>query len=97
MEEYRVEKWTGPSPPQAGDLTRRMRAEGYNVFQWSDGVGAVYPDHEHSDHQSHWVISGVLELNIRGFGKVALKPGDRDFMPAGTVHSARVIGNAPVV
>jgi hypothetical protein len=38
-----------------------------------------------------------LELQVEGVGAVTLNPGDRDFMPAGTYHSARVIGNQPVV
>jgi quercetin dioxygenase-like cupin family protein len=97
MTEYRVEKWNEPGAPEAGDLTNRMRGEGYNVFQWSDGPRATYPDHEHGEDQSHWIISGMLELTVRGFGKVILRSGDRDFMPAGTVHSARVLGDEPVV
>ena len=95
--EYRVEKWNEAGNPDAGELTHRMRAEGYSVFQWTDGPGAVYPDHEHGDEQSHWIISGTLELSVHGFGRVVLDPGDRDFMPAGTVHAARVVGSEPVV
>lgn len=74
-----------------------MTSEGYSVLQWSDGVGSVYADHEHGDEQSHWIISGSLELNVVGHGAVVLNAGDRDFMPAGTVHSARVIGNEAVI
>ena len=73
MAEYRVEKWTGSGPPQVGDLIDRMRAEGYSVFQWSDGVGAVYPEHKHGEDQSHWVISGELELTVSSIGKVILR------------------------
>ena len=97
MTEYRVEKWTGSDAPEAGELTKRLRSEGYSVFQWSDGAGAVYPDHEHGEDQSHWIISGTLELTVGDHGKITLNAGDRDFMPAGTVHSARVVGKEPVV
>lgn len=95
--EYRVEKWNGPDRPDAGELMSRMRAEGYSVVQWSDGAGAIYPEHEHREDQSHWIISGTLELTVRGAGKVVLQTGDRDFMPAGTVHAARVLGGEPVI
>jgi len=94
---YRIERGTETQPPDAANLIQKMRAEGYSVFQWSDHPGAVYPDHEHGDDQSHWIISGCLELTVKGFGKVELRPGDRDFMPAGTVHSASVKGDQPVV
>ena len=97
MKEYRVAKWNELGAPDAGDLMTRMRAEGYSVFQWSDRIGAVYPEHEHGEDQSHWIISGSLELTVRGYGKITLGAGDRDFMPARTVHAARVIGNEPVV
>lgn len=95
--DYRVEKWSGSSRPEARELTDRLRSEGYDVLQWADPSGTVYADHEHSEEQSHWIISGTLELTIRGFGTIRLGPGDRDHMPAGTIHSARVIGNESVV
>lgn len=74
-----------------------MISEGYVVSQWSDRPGAEYSEHEHAEDQSHCIISGVLELGVRGVGTVVLTAGDRDFMPAGTVHSARVPGREPVV
>jgi quercetin dioxygenase-like cupin family protein len=95
--EYRLDKWNEDGEPDANEFMARMRAEGYRVFQWTDAAGAVYSAHEHGEDQSHWIISGTLELTVRGVGRVILGPGDRDFMPAGTVHSARVAGNAPVV
>lgn len=94
---YRIEKWNGPGDPDAGEMMKRMRAEGYGIFRWTDSAGAVYPEHEHGEDQSHWIILGTLELTVRGHGKVTLGPGDRDFMPAGTVHSARVLGGGEVV
>lgn len=94
---YRIERWNRPETPVADELMKRMSDEGYNVFQWTDAPGAVYTEHDHGDDQSHWIISGTLELNVRGHGAVVLKTGDRDFMPAGTVHSARVIGDEEVV
>ncbi len=57
--------------------------------------------HTHSinigDDQSHWIVSGQFELTIENFGTVLLEAGDRDFMPAETYHSARVIGEEPVI
>jgi len=67
------------------------------VYQWRDAPGATYSAHAHSDDQSHWVISGTLELNVSGYGVVQLSPGDRDFMPGGTEHAAKVIGDEPVI
>jgi quercetin dioxygenase-like cupin family protein len=38
-----------------------------------------------------------LELKVEDAGIFILEPGDRDFMPKDTRHSARVIGDEPVV
>ena len=96
-ESYRVERWDRASRPDAEALRERMEAEGYGVFRWCDRPGAVYEVHTHSDDQSHWVISGRLKLTVYGSGEFELGPGDRDFMPAGTEHSARVVGDETVV
>ena len=94
---YRVEKWDRSDPPNASDLRASVSAEGYSVFQWSDPPGAVYSQHQHSDTQSHWIVSGTLELTVEGAGTFVLEAGDRDLMPAGNLHSARVLGDKPVV
>jgi len=94
--EYRVEKYSGDAKPDAETLNRDMRAEGYDVFEWTDAPHAVYEPHQHSEDQSHWVVSGELELTVDGVGTVVLRAGDRDFMPAGTRHSARVLGTREV-
>jgi mannose-6-phosphate isomerase-like protein (cupin superfamily) len=95
MSDYRVERGAG-----AGMSTEAMRAqletEGYETYEWGDAPGALYPFHEHGTEQSHWIISGSIELNVEGHGTFVLEAGDRDLMPAGTRHSARVTGRSPV-
>lgn len=93
---YRVQRWGGDCLPDENNFRRQMAGEGYSVYLWTDGPGAVYGRHDHSGDQSHWVVSGAIELNVEGFGTVVLAPGDRDFLPAGTHHSARVVGDVPV-
>lgn len=77
-------------------LRHILVSEGYRVFQWIDQPDMVYAIHMHGEEQSHWVISGSLELTVERVGTFLLEAGDRDFMPAGTYHSARVIGEEPV-
>lgn len=95
--EYRIERWTGEARLEPESLKQKMISEGYSVYRWSDSPGARYGLHDHSTDQSHWIISGRLELEVRDAGTFVLGPGDRDFMPAGTFHSAHVIGDEPVV
>jgi quercetin dioxygenase-like cupin family protein len=91
-----IEKWNEPDKPDAADLKQRLQSEGYSVFQWSDAPGTRYGPHAHAEDQSHWIISGELELRV-GHETYTLRSGDRDFLPANTIHSASVPGAAPVV
>ena len=60
----RVECWSEREAPDAQVLRQRMEAEGYSVFEWSDAPGTVYGPHTHSEDQSHWVVSGTMELRV---------------------------------
>lgn len=97
MSGYQVIPWNSEAKPKAEELRKILNKEGYSVYQWSDRAGAVYSEHFHSNDQSHWIISGSLELTIRDVGIFVLNAGDRDIMPTNTYHSARVVGDEPVV
>jgi mannose-6-phosphate isomerase-like protein (cupin superfamily) len=71
--------------------------EGYRVFQWCDRPGMAYARHKHDEDQTHWIVSGSLEIHIDEIGNFVLSAGDRDFMPAHTYHSARVCSEEPVL
>ena len=94
---FRVEKWSEVHLPNAAMLRLQLEREGYRVFQWGDQPGNIYPAHKHAEDQSHWIISGALELTVQNFGNYILEAGDRDFLPAGTYHTARVVSEEPVV
>ena len=79
----------------AKTLRQRLEHEGYNVFEWTDAAGTVYGPHSHAEDQSHWIISGALELTAHNETYI-LGAGDRDYLPANTTHSAFVPGNEPV-
>lgn len=96
-EVYRVEEWRMPYAPNPAMLRNTLVLEGYAVYQWCDQPGTVYGAHKHAEAQSHWVISGSLELQLPNGGIHVLNAGDRDYMPANTYHSARVFGEEPVV
>lgn len=90
-----VERWSKSTPPDAADLRRRLQREGYSVFQWRDAPGTTYGSHSHPEDQSHWILSGQLELGV-GNETYTLSAGDRDYLPANTPHSAFVPGDEPV-
>ncbi len=92
---YRVEKWNRPYSPNPAMLRMEMESEGFRVMSWCDMPEATYGMHRHETEQSHWVISGRIEITVGNIPYV-LSAGDRDRMPANTFHTARVIGEEPV-
>ena len=90
-----IERWTKENVPDAAELKARLRDEGYSVFEWTDAPGTKYGPHSHAEDQSHWILSGVLELRV-GHETYTLRAGDRDYLPANTMHSAFVAGDEPV-
>lgn len=97
MAAFRVERWKEIYAPNAAMLRFTLVSEGYRVFQWGDRPEAIYVLHKHAEDQTHWVISGALEITIDGGENYVLEAGDRDFLPANTYHSARVVGEESVV
>jgi quercetin dioxygenase-like cupin family protein len=91
----KVEHWSESGPPNAVDLRQRLKSEGYSVFQWSDAPGTTYAPHAHPQDQSHWILAGQLELRV-GNETYTLGAGDRDYLPANTIHAASVPGDEPV-
>jgi quercetin dioxygenase-like cupin family protein len=91
----KVQRWRGEAPPDPQALRAALEAEGYSVYGWTDARGATYAPHTHDDDQSHWVLRGAIALTVDG-EEYELGPGDRDWLPAGTVHSARVVGDGAV-
>ena len=90
-----IERWAEEDLPDATQLRALLEDEGYSVFQWSDAPGTKYGPHAHPEDQSHWILSGALELRV-GHETYTLCAGDRDYLPADTVHSAFVPGDEPV-
>lgn len=93
---FRIERWREVYQPNAAMLRLKMTQEGYRVFQWGDAPHAFYGQHKHPEPQSHWIISGALEITI-GAQSYVLKAGDRDFMEAETWHTVRVVSDTPVI
>ena len=95
--DYRVERWKQPYPPNTAMLRLELTQEGYDVFQWADRPNTNHGSKKNPQAQSHWIVSGNLEIVVERIGRYVLGPGDRDFMPADTYHTLRVLGNEPVV
>jgi quercetin dioxygenase-like cupin family protein len=58
------------------------------------GPGVTSSRHTHPGEEVVYVLDGApLEYELEGKPPVTLKPGDVLFIPAGTIHSAKNVGN----
>jgi quercetin dioxygenase-like cupin family protein len=77
-------------------MMRILELEGYDVLVYTYRSGTVFPDHEHPRDKCDGVLEGRLRIVVGG-ESFELGPGDRLYLPAGTRHSAAVVGEATVV
>jgi quercetin dioxygenase-like cupin family protein len=78
------------------DLLRRdLATPGREVVQVRVDFepGAAFGKHSHPGEEIAYVIEGSLEYQLDGKTPVTLKAGDVLFIPAGTIHSAKNVGN----
>jgi mannose-6-phosphate isomerase-like protein (cupin superfamily) len=77
-------------------LCRKLEQHGYTTTLYVYPPGTMFPDHVHGVDKIDAVVSGRFRMAMRGKA-VVLEAGDCLAVPAGTVHSAEVVGNEPVV
>jgi quercetin dioxygenase-like cupin family protein len=94
----KVEHWDpardGPLEERA--LRKRLEARGYAVRVYRYPPGTYFAPHSHEIDKIDAVLEGRFRMVIGEEDRV-LEPGDALFVPAGTVHSAEVIGDEEVV
>lgn len=92
-----IEHWnTSLGELNEKSMRKRLEEEGYSVSRYDYPPGTYFPDHTHSFDKKDAVLRG--QFLIRACGReFLLGPGDVIPVPAGTVHSAEVIGNEAVV
>ena len=78
------------------DLQRHdLSVSGREVVQVRVDIapGVLAPNHSHPGEEIVYVIEGMLEYQLEGKPPVTLKAGEVLFIPAGTIHSAKNVGN----
>jgi quercetin dioxygenase-like cupin family protein len=55
--------------------------------------GATFPRHSHPGEEIIYVLEGVWEYEVEGKGAVTLEAGGVLFIPAGTIHAAKNVGD----
>jgi quercetin dioxygenase-like cupin family protein len=73
-----------------------LEREGYEVVVYAYREGTLFEEHAHAQDKCDAIIEGFFRIRA-GEEVFELKPGDRLYIPAGTRHSAEVIGRRTVV
>jgi len=77
---------------QRHDLSVQGREVVQAIVELDPGVTSSR--HSHPGEEIIYVLEGApLEYEVEGKAPVTLKPGDVLFIPAGTVHAAKNVGN----
>jgi quercetin dioxygenase-like cupin family protein len=87
-----------PAGSTRTDLQRHdLSIPGHEAFQARVDIepGAAFPSHRHPGEEIIYVLAGTLEYQVEGKAPATLKAGDVLFVPAGTAHSAKNVGNVP--
>jgi quercetin dioxygenase-like cupin family protein len=97
MADVRLEHWDAADGPLTERrMMRLLEREGYEVAAYAYREGTVFSEHKHAQEKCDAVLEGVLRITAGGVS-YDLKPGDRIYLPAGTRHSAEVVGRRTVL
>jgi quercetin dioxygenase-like cupin family protein len=93
-----VERWDPQrdGPLEEAALREKLEARGYRVSRYVYPPGMRFGDHAHPVDKIDAVLSGRFRMTTPE-GEVVLEAGDALAVPRGTVHSAEVVGDVPVV
>jgi quercetin dioxygenase-like cupin family protein len=88
--------WAQPPGVRRTELQRHdLGVPGREVIQVRVELdpGVAFGKHTHPGEEIVYVIEGSLEYQVEGRPPVTLKAGDVLFIPAGTIHAAKNVGN----
>jgi quercetin dioxygenase-like cupin family protein len=93
-----VEKWDERRWGKCSEenMRKKLEFEGYVVSKYIYLARTIFPDHSHNSDKKDAVVSGKFKIEVYG-QPFLLEAGDMLAVPAGTVHSAKVIGAESVV
>jgi len=92
----KVHRWDKPAgTPMEASLWAALEQGGYEVVRYTYPPGTRFSRHTHSYDKKDGVLSGRFRVWGDGWD-VVLEAGDYLEVPAGTPHSAEVVGNEAV-
>jgi quercetin dioxygenase-like cupin family protein len=84
-------QWRDSEAPGPSSVARRLREEGVEPHQWSNGPGDRYGTHDHGYTKVLMCAAGSITFLVGPNAiPVELRAGDGFVLPAGTDHAAIV-------
>lgn len=94
----RLTRWNKETAPSLEALRAALTDEGFQVSEWADPPGTVYPLHAHENPEVRWVIRGTLRVGLPESGEeFTLESGDRLDVPPEAPHWVDVDPHTPVL
>lgn len=94
----RLTRWNKETAPSLETLRAALTGEGFQISEWVDPPGTVYPVHILGYPEVRLVVRGQLRIGFPESGEeFTLGPGDRLDVPADAPHWVDVDSPAPVV
>lgn len=92
-----IESWSSSwGELNESNMRKKLEQEGFSVITYTYSPGTYFPEHSHSVDKKDTVLSGKFRMTALG-SEFVLGPGDMLLVPAGTIHTAEVIGQESVV
>ena len=92
-----IESWNSDwGKLNESNMRKRLEDEGFSVITYTYSPGTYFSEHSHTVDKKDTVLSGKFKMTALG-KKFILGPGDMLLVPAGTIHTAEVIGDDSVI
>lgn len=94
-----VSRWSdrhGDDDVDEETLRAELEDRGYRVSRHVYRPGTYFDEHTHRRDKIDAVVSGRFRMTVEG-EEVVLEPGDWVAVSSGTAHTAKVLGEEPVV
>jgi len=94
----RLMRWGKETTPSLESLRLLLAQQGFQVSEWTDMPGTVYPVHQHATLEVRWIVRGKLRVGIpEQDAEITLEAGDRLEIEPNESYWADVEDQLPVM